>query len=56
MARVRIPLTPEDAKTAPREFALVAQLTGTDGTVDAKVQPCHKRTRVGVRACTASAC
>jgi hypothetical protein len=38
MARIRIPLTSEDAKTAPREFALVAQLAGTDGTVDEKVR------------------
>ena len=41
MARISIPMTPADAKAAPREFALLAQLeTGPDGAVDAQVIAC----------------
>ena len=38
MSRIHIPCTAEDAKAAPREYALLKQLeTGSDGTVDAQV-------------------
>ncbi|KAK9836284.1 hypothetical protein WJX81_001895 [Elliptochloris bilobata] len=37
MTRISIPLTAEDAKAAPREFALLKQLkSNSDGTVDAQ--------------------
>ena len=38
MPRIRVALTPQDAKLAPREFALLKQLeTGSDGSIDAQV-------------------
>ena len=38
MPRIRVALTPEDAKAAPREYALLKQLeAGPDGSVDAQV-------------------
>ncbi len=39
MPRIRVALTPEDAKAAPREYALLKQLeTGSDGSFDAQVR------------------
>ena len=38
MARICIALTPEDAKLAPREYALLKQLgAGPDSSIDAQV-------------------
>lgn len=38
MPRICIALTPEDAKLAPREYALLKQLeAGPDGSIDAQV-------------------
>ena len=46
MSRIHIPCTAEDAKAAPREYALLKQLeTGSDGTVDAQV--CAASSKLG---------
>ena len=38
MPRIRVALTPENAKAAPREYALLKQLeAGSDGSFDAQV-------------------
>lgn len=55
MPRIRVATTPQDAKLAPREYALLKQLeTGSDGSIDAQVH-CTLRlvSVVSLACCTA---
>ena len=55
MPCIRVALTSQDAKLAPREYALLKQLeTGSDGSIDAQVR-CTVRlvSLVGLACCTA---